>query len=199
MRDSIERIINQGNSSILYELAKRVGNNQPIREKVSSSTPSMNVIEMTMIGKEENRRALQIQDDDDMLNADAETEVIEVEKGACNDVGIDVWNVNMYSALQELIIGNECIRYVKELVLSSLTHLRLVRIGCNSLSASSGGRFEVCGCNALSSLIIGDNSCEKWRCFVIKNCETVNEVCIGDNCFVHCESTVLESRRNVCC
>ena len=45
MKDSIERIVKNGNSSTLYELAKRVGNAAPSK----ATTESMNVVAMTML------------------------------------------------------------------------------------------------------------------------------------------------------
>ena len=45
MKDSIERIVNNGNSTLLCELVKRVGNAAPSK----ATTGSMNVVAMTML------------------------------------------------------------------------------------------------------------------------------------------------------
>ena len=39
---------------------------------------------------------------------------------------------------------------------------------------------------------VGDGSCVEWRGFVMRDCG-VEEVSIGDGCFMNCENTVLES------
>ena len=33
----------------------------------------------------------------------------------------------------------------------------------------------------------------KWGSFILKNCDAIQEVSIGDGCFVNCESTVFKS------
>ena len=40
---------------------------------------------------------------------------------------------------------------------------------------------------------MGNGCCVKWSSFVMRNCESVEEVSIGDGCFVSCENTVFES------
>ena len=45
MKDAVDRIVKNGNSSTLYELAKRVGNAAPSK----ATTESMNVVAMTML------------------------------------------------------------------------------------------------------------------------------------------------------
>ena len=46
-------------------------------------------------------------------------------------------------------------------------------------------------CNALKRVSIGDECCSEWSEFVLKNC-SVEEVSIGDGCFVYFQNTVFE-------
>ena len=57
------------------------------------------------------------------------------------------------------------------------------------------GCFEVSDCDKLRSVKMGDGCCVKWSSFVMKNCG-VEDVSIGDGCFMNCENTEFESERS---
>ena len=95
MKDSIERIVKNGNSSTLYELAKRVGNAAPSK----ATTESMNVVAMTMLnhplgeGMKMKTRVV-IEKCADLVEGDDSTEGIEVRSGACDDPSVVKWRLD---------------------------------------------------------------------------------------------------------
>ena len=196
MKDAIERIVKNGNSSTLYELAKRVGNAAPSK----ATTESMNVVAMTMLnhplGEKAQKTRVVIEKSGDLVEGDDSTEGIEVKSGACNEPSVVKWRLDAYSGLKELVVGDDCLQYVSELVLSGFARLERVEIGMRCFSSSSDGEMEVSGCGALKRVVVSDGCCERWSSFVMRNCDSLQEVVIGDGCFVRCENTVFES---VCC
>ena len=187
-----------GNSSVIYDLAKRatttsqdavLPNNDNTEETVS-----MNLVgEMTTVewvaGRE---NALLVKKDDDLFEVDDRTEAIEVRDGVCGDCDIQKWDLSECERLVELVVGNGCVEYVRELRLVGFARLERVMIGSNCFCKSDGGCFEVSGCGALKRVVVGDGCCMTWSEFVLKDCG-MEEVSIGDGCFVNCENVVFES------
>ena len=207
MKDSIERIRDKGNSSLLFQLAERIGNAVPsVLEPVSSPTvnvtpmsiggvapKSMNVVAMSVINqpcKFENE--LIVEEDEGIFYANDTTERIVVKSGVSNHPDICEWELSECKGLVELVVGDNCLQYLDEWKLSGLKCLERVEIGTGCLCKSEGGVFEVSGCEKLRSVKMGDGCCVKWSGFVMRNCG-VEEVSIGDGCFVSCENTVIES------
>ena len=195
----MERIVRDGKSSLLYELADRIGN--VVKEEESGSgVVSENVVAMTRIGEafdevglKSNAHTLIVKNDEDLVGLDVGNEVIRVMNGVCNDPDIEGWNLNDCSSrLRELVLGNDCLQYVKKLKLVGFGNLEKVEMGTGCYSESESGLFEVSGCERLRSVVIGSGCCVDWSSFLLKNCGVV-EVSIGDGCFVNCENTVFES------
>ena len=193
MKDSIERIVKNGNSSTLYELAKRVGNAAASK----ATTESMNVVAMTMLnhplGEKAQKTRVVIEKSGDLVEGDDSTEGIEVRSGACDDPSVVKWRLDAYSGLKELVVGDDCLQYVSELVLSGFARLERVEIGMRCFSSSFDGEMEVSGCDALKRVVVGEGCYVNWSSFVMRNCDSLQEVSIGDGCFVRCENVVFES------
>ena len=199
MKDSIDRIVKNGNSELLLELTKRVGN----ATSSEAMTESMNVVAVTTLNKlmtQENKmkaeHVFRIDDVDDLFIVKPDTETITMKSGLCNDPDIVEWKLEVYPGLKELLVGDDCVWYVKGLKVSGFKSLVRVVIGSGCFSRTSGGCFEVSDCDKLRSVKMGDGCCVKWSSFVMKNCG-VEEVSIGDGCFVNCENTVFESASSV--
>ena len=199
----MERIVRDGKSSLLYELADRIGN--VVKEEESGSgVVSENVVAMTRIGEafdevglKSNAHTLIVKNDEDLVGLDVGNEVIRVMNGVCNDPDIEGWNLNDCSSrLRELVLGNDCLQYVKKLKLVGFGNLEKVEMGTGCYSESESGLFEVSGCERLRSVVIGSGCCVDWSSFVMRNCG-VEEVSIGDGCFMNCENTVFESESSV--
>ena len=193
----MDRIVKNGNSSTLYELAKRVGNAAPSK----ATTESTNVVAMTMLNhpmgeKTKMKARVVIEKSVDLVEGDGSTEGIEVRSGTCNEPSVVKWRLDVYSELKELVVGDDCLQHVSELVLNGFARLESVEIGVRCFSSSFDGEMEVSGCDALKRVVVGDGCCERWSSFVMRHCNSMQEVSIGDGCFVRCENTVFES---ACC
>ena len=199
MRDAAERLVKAGNSALLLELAKRIGN--VVKEEESGSgVVSENVVAMTRIGEAFDEVALKsiahtliVKNDEDLGGMDAAIEVVRVMNGVCNDPDVEEWSLDDCSSrLRELVLGDDCVQYVSELKLVGFGSLEKVEMGMRCFCESEGGLFEGSGCKKLKSVKVGDGSCVDWSGFVMKDCGVI-EVSIGDGCFVNCENTVFES------
>ena len=190
----MDRIVKNGNSELLLELAKRVGNAAPSK----ATTESMNVVAMTMLNhpmgeKTKMKERVVIEKSVDLVEGDGSTEGIEVRSGACNEPSVVRWRLDVYSGLKELVVSDDCLQHVSELVLSGFARLESVEIGVRCFSSSFDGEMEVSGCDALKRVVVGEGCCVNWSSFVMRHCNSMQEVSIGDGCFVRCENVVFES------
>ena len=212
MRDSVERIRNKGKSILLSQLADKVENTEldsavgpssgnvtpisviPNPMPLRQPQPSIvNVTPVSVVNKPiEYENELIVKEDEDIFYVDSRTERIVVKSGLCNDDDIDKLKLSKCERLVELVVGDDCLQFLRELKLSGLKSLERVEIGMGCM-CKSDGCFEVSGCEKLRRFVIGKESCVKWSSFVMKDCENVEEVSIGDGCFVHCENAVFES------
>ena len=194
----MERIQNKGNSSLLLQLAERVENAVEMRNPQSFRSqqvnqPSLNVVEMNMM-TDVHGTVLEIKTMRDFFKMNSRATVIEMKPGLCNDSQIQEWNLSAYSKLVELVVGDDCIQFVKGLKLVGFVRLERVAIGMRCMCKNEGC-FEVSDCDKLRSVKMGDGCCVKWSSFVMKNCG-VEDVSIGDGCFMNCENTEFESERS---
>ena len=191
----MERIQNKGNSSLLLQLAERVGNAAEMRNPQSFRSqpvtqPSLNVVEMNMM-TDVHGTVLEIKTMRDFFKMSGRVTVIKMASGLCNDSAIKEWNLSVFSKLVELVVDDNCLQFVKGLKLVGFVSLERVAIGMKCMCESEGC-FELSDCEKLRSVVIGCGCCVKWSSFVMRNCG-VEEVSIGDGCFVSCEKTVFES------
>ena len=196
MKDSIDRIVKNGNSELLLELTKRVGN----ATSSEAMTESMNVVAVTTLNKpmtQENKmkaeHAFRIDDVDDLFVVKPDTEAITMKSGLCNDPDIVEWKLEVYPGLRELLVGDDCLQFVKGFELRGFKCLEKVEIGMRCFTSSGGGEMEVSDCGVLRSVNLGEGCCVNWSSFTLKNCDSIEEVSIGDGCFVNCANTVFES------
>ena len=189
----MEQIRNTGNSLLLLQLAERVGNAAETRNPQLVNQPSLNATETSAI-TDVDGAVLEISTVKDFFKVNSRVTAIEMKPGLCNDSQIQEWNLSAYSKLVELLVGDDCIQFVKELKLVGFASLERVAIGMRCMCKNEGC-FEVSDCDKLRSVVIGGGCCVKWSSFVMRNCG-VEEVSIGDGCFVNCEKTVFESERS---
>ena len=157
----MERIRSAGKSSLIAELADRVEEGR----SVTVDTPAeVNMVPDTVIeGKPliepvSTVGRVTVKNDDDFLLLDESVEGIEVKKGVCNDEDFEEWEMNEYARLRELIVGDECFQFVKDLKIVGLSALEKVEIGKQCFCKASGGVFEMRNCEKLKSVKIGDGS-----------------------------------------
>ena len=206
------RIVNKGKSIILSKLADKVENTEPDSAVGPSSgnvttisiTPNpmplrqpqpsvVNVVPVSVVNKPiEYENELVVEEDEGIFYTESTTDRIVVKSGVSNHPDIREWDLSECERLVELVVGDNCLQYLDEWKLSGLKSLERVEIGMGCMCKSEGGVFEVSGCEKLRSVKMGDECCVKWSGFVMRNCG-VEEVSIGDGCFVNCENTVFES------
>ena len=157
----MERIRSAGNSDLLVSLVKRVGEGR----SVPMNNPSeVNMVPDTVIGFASVIKPVNtvgrviVKNDDDFVLLDEDVEVIEVKNGMCNNEAFDEWSMNEYVRLRELIVGDECFQFVKDLKIVGLNALEKVEIGKQCFCKASGGVFEMRNCEKLKSVKIGDGS-----------------------------------------
>ena len=195
MKDSVEQIRNTGNSLLLLQLAERVGNAAEMRNPQPVNQPSLNATETSAI-TDVDGTVLEISTVKDFFKVNSRVTAIEMKPGLCNDSQIQEWNLSAYSKLVELVVGDDCIQFVKGLKLVGFVRLERVAIGMRCM-CESDGCFEVSDCEKLRSVVIGGGCCVKWSSFVMRNCDSIEIVSIGDGCFVNCENTMFESESSV--
>jgi len=157
----VERIRSAGNSDLLVSLVKRVGEGR----NVTVDNPSeVNMAPATVIGIKPMIEPVNtvgrviVKCNKDFVLLDEDVEVIEVKNGMCNDEVFDEWEMNEYVRLRELIVGDECFQFVKDLKIVGLNALEKVEIGKECFCKASGGVFEMRDCEKVKSVKIGDGS-----------------------------------------
>ena len=153
----METIRNTGKSSLLAGLADRVeGKSAPVNPSKEANVAPATAIE----GKsatEDTERVI-VRCNKDFVLLDEDVEVIEVKNGMCSDTAFDEWSMDEYVRLRELIVGDECFQFVKDLRIVGLNALENVEIGKQCFCKASGGVFEMRNCERLKSVRIGDGS-----------------------------------------
>ena len=147
----MERIRNVGNSDLLVSLVKRMGEGRSVTVDNSSE---VNVAPATAIGF----ASVIVKCNKDYVSLDENVEVIEVKNGMCNNEAFEEWSMEEYVRLRELIVGDECFQFVKDLKIVGLNALEKVEIGKQCFCKASGGVFEMRDCEKLKSVKIGDGS-----------------------------------------
>ena len=157
----MERIRSAGKSSLIAELADRVGEGR----SVAMNNPSdVNIVHDTVIGFASVSKPVNtvgrviVKNDDDFVLLDENVEGIEVKNGVCNNEAFDEWSMEEYVRLRELIVGDECFQFVRDVRIVGLNALEKVEIGKQCFCEASGGVFEMRNCEKLKSVKIGDGS-----------------------------------------
>lgn len=210
MKDSVRGLTEKGNSKVLVELAGKVGNMSEMVDEATKSVAQsqVNVVEMTVLGgqnglqsmdtiEEEptNENVFVMEETGDFFLTYETSEGIVVKDGVGNDEVVASWDMGLYKSLRELIIGDGCFAYMAGLKLEGMAVLEKVEIGRECFSMAEG-TMEVVNCHKLKCLKIGSDSCVGWSEFVMRDC-AVEEIEIGDGCFVNCEKIVLEELKEL--
>ncbi|KAK8829645.1 Serine/threonine-protein kinase [Blastocystis sp. ATCC 50177/Nand II] len=210
VKDSVRGLTEKGNSVLLLELAKKVGNMPGMIDGVTKSVAQshVNMVEMTVLGgqngltnmdaiEEEptNENVFVMEETGDFFLTYETSEGIVVKDGVGNDEVVASWDMGLYKSLRELIIGDGCFAYMAGLKLEGMDTLEKVEIGGECFSLGEG-KLEVVNCVKMKCLKIGSDSCVGWSEFVLRDC-AVEEVEIGDGCFVNCEKIVLEELKEL--
>ena len=160
----MERIVNDGNSELLFNLASKVKGIEPSKPMIHSGEP--NVCIMTEVAKREGEKI--INDDADLLDVEGDVKFIKVNSLACNDKDITDIDLILYKNLKELTVGKNALEYVTGLELKGFANLEMVDIGAGSFSQGSDGVFEATDCRKLKTVTIGDGCFSKCAVVIFK-------------------------------
>ena len=150
----MKRIRSAGNSDMLVNLVKRVGKGRSVQVNNPSE---VNMVPDTVIEPVNTVGRVIVKSDDDFV-LDENVEWIEVKKGVCNNEAFEEWDMEEYMRLRELIVGDECFQFVRDLRIVGLNALEKVEIGKECFCKASGGVLEMRDCEKLKSVKIGDGS-----------------------------------------
>lgn len=206
----MERITAKGNSVLLFQLANRIGyhtcnkgettktnifamttigikegEKKRVIEEESSKTleeESSQSPEEESSQSPEEENMLVISSDDMLFDTDNTRSVIQMNDGLCNDSDIVNWRLNAYSRLRELVVGDNCLKYVNGLQLRNMKMLESVEIG-ESCFTESETVLDVSGCKMLEQLSIGAGSFLKLKELKLNRLESLERVVIGEECF----------------
>ncbi|KAM7455525.1 hypothetical protein BLSTO_03721 [Blastocystis sp. subtype 1] len=186
VRDSVERIRTAGKSSLLVKLTDGDGIGV-VTQDIPFST--VNMVPDTVIGgkpaiePELSSGTVVVKCDDDFLSLDEDVEVIEARNGVCNNEAFEEWEMNEYVMLRELIVGDECFQFVKDLRIVGLNELEKVEIGKQCFCKASDGVFEMKDCAKLKSVRIGDGSFVGVVSVVFENLSIIDSIALGKEVF----------------
>lgn len=128
MRDSIARLLKNGDSSLLLELAKRVSASHQSTDDDSSDT----MILISTVNKPKSDGAKELTStkekahcekvfvmtvDRDFYQQRADLDAIQMSSNLCNDPDMECWRLDVYPSLKALLIGDGCLGYLKKLSL----------------------------------------------------------------------------------
>ena len=99
-----------------------------------------------------------IECDDDYVLLDKNVEVIEVGNGVCCNSHFTQLGLSEFVKLRELVVGDECFHYVNDLRLIGLNMLIRVEIGKHCFYQTNEGEFVLKDCEKLETVKIGDGS-----------------------------------------
>lgn len=191
MKDSVDRLVQDGFSSLLSSLVQQIGN----VSGESGTGATTNVVGMSTIAQPMNNKntapngsstpiqeeeILVIDCNDAFFVKDETFKAIHMNRELCNDPDIVEWDLAVYTKLRELIVGSGCLQYVRGLCLKGFRSLERVVVNDNCFTKSEGS-FEVSDCKRLKSIVIGSGCCLNWSSFVMSNCGA--SLCFGDGCF----------------
>ena len=175
----MERIVNEGKSSVLLELLKRSGDAcEHDNERKDCS------------GCEEvKERNVEISDMLSWIQCSKEdTHIITVPDGCCNESEFYDLSLCGFESITELRVGDDCFMYVKKVVISGLKRLERVWIGGRSFTKENknkwlherDGQFHLTDCPSLKELIIsGVLSFSDYSVCEIANNPSLEHIQIG--------------------
>ena len=154
----METIRNTGKSSLLAGFADRVeGKSAPVKDSKEGNMALATAIGWEPVTENTVGRMI-VKCNKDFVLLNESVEGIEVKNGVCNDAAFEEWEMSEYVRLRELIVGDECFQFVKDVRIVGLNALEKVEIGKECFCKASGGVFEMRDCEKLKSVKIGDGS-----------------------------------------
>ena len=110
----METIRNTGKSSLLAGFADRVeGKSAPVKDSKEGNMALATAIGWEPVTENTVGRMI-VKCNKDFVLLNESVEGIEVKNGVCNDAAFEEWEMSEYVRLRELIVGDECFQFVKD-------------------------------------------------------------------------------------
>ena len=120
-------------------------------------------------------------------------QVIKLNDGFGNDPGITEWSRSAYQSITQILIGNECLQFLTHLELKQYPSLEILTIGKNCCTKEKG-ELLIVECPSLRTILIGSKSCPSWVTLRLENCNNLQSVETGEDCFRDCGSLILKGK-----
>ena len=157
------------------------GMNESIRCVLNNEQPKEMMDEVLV---SDNR--VRITNSDELNKMDLNVRQLMIELNCCNDVAL--LNLNKYTYLKSLVIGNDCFMNVSMFAIDGLNELKSLKIGMNSFTRNknsfgndSSRSFSILNCIELESIEIGRYSFSDYGGgFELKNLPKLSSIIIGE-------------------
>ena len=120
-------------------------------------------------------------------------QVITLNDGFGNDPGITEWGRSAYQSITQILIGNDCLQFLTRLELKQYPSLEILTIGKNCCTKEKG-ELLIVECPSLRSILIGSKSCPLWVTLRLENCNNLQSIETGEDCFRDCGSLILKGK-----
>ena len=120
-------------------------------------------------------------------------QVIKLNDGFGNDPGITEWSRSAYQSITQILIGNDCLQFLTRLELKQYPCLEILTIGKNCCMKEKG-ELLIVECPSLRSILIGSKSCPSWVTLRLENCNNLQSIETGEDCFRDCGSLILKGK-----
>ena len=120
-------------------------------------------------------------------------QVIKLNDGFGNDPGITEWSRSAYQSITQILIGNDCLQFLTHLELKQYPSLEILTIGKNCCTKEKG-ELLIVECPSLRSILIGSKSCPSWVTLRLENCNNLQSIETGEDCFRDCGSLILKGK-----
>ena len=168
------------------EKVKEVEEEVVEEEEVNEEDVNEEEAEETEVEKEE---AEEVEEEVEWENQ----QVIKLNDGFGNDPGITEWSRSAYQSITQILIGNECLQFLTHLELKQYPSLEILTIGKNCCTKEKG-ELLIVECPSLRSILIGSKSCPSWVTLRLENCNNLQSVETGEDCFRDCGSLILKGK-----
>lgn len=120
-------------------------------------------------------------------------QVIKLNDGFGNDPGITEWSRSAYQSITQILIGNDCLQFLTHLELKQYPSLEILTIGKNCCTKEKG-ELLIVECPSLRTILIGSKSCPSWVTLRLENCNNLQSIETGEDCFRDCGSLILKGK-----
>ena len=205
--------MSRGSSSVLLELAGRIGNarDKSVSQLFPVEAPSVNLVEVSMA--QIMTGVVLNANDWERLNPRVKCIVVK----ACSGYESDALDLSRFTELEALKIGSNCFLSVSKVRLLGLAKLKSITVGEGAFQGDqSDAELVIQNCPSLVSLTIGKNSFRQYKrmrlsglnaleaiaieggCFregdlVVRNMMNLLSISLGNLCFERSRHTVIES------